>query len=272
MLQTPNGDLAYLDFGMMSEVPAKQRYALIGTVLGLVNKDIKMVVENLNILQFFDPNTNTDLVISTLNTALNDATDGGRGSASTLNFTRLNQNLESASASLPFRAPPFYTLIVRTLTILEGLALYIDPKFRLIRGKLNNDNSSIYTNNILILLSLGAYPFVAKQILSDPNTELVELLSAIILSPDKKIRWDKLEKFLSIASSADDALAGDFEALKDAQEKSDLIRTYSGSTQQSNVTVDITVRVMDFLLRLVISYHHHHHYYYYYYYYSFIKQ
>jgi predicted unusual protein kinase regulating ubiquinone biosynthesis (AarF/ABC1/UbiB family) len=269
LLQTPNGDLAYLDFGMMSEVPAKQRYALIGTVLGLVNKDIKMVVENLNILQFFDANTNTDLVISTLNTALNDATDGGRGSASTLNFTRLNQNLESASASLPFRAPPFYTLIVRTLTILEGLALYIDPKFRLIRGKLNN--ATIYTNNILTLSSSsGAYPFVAKQILSDPNTELVELLSAIILSPDKKIRWDKLEKFLSIASSADDALAGDFEALKDAQEKSDLIRTYSGSTQQqSNVTVDVTVRVMDFLLRLVMSYHHHHHHSYSY---SFIKQ
>ena len=92
---TPNGELAYLDFGMMSEVPARQRYALIGTVLGLVNKDIKMVVENLNVLEFFDNNTNTDLVISTLNKALNDATDGGLGSASTLNFTRLNQNLEN---------------------------------------------------------------------------------------------------------------------------------------------------------------------------------
>jgi hypothetical protein len=103
------------------------------------------------------------------------------------------------------------------------------------------------------LLNLGAYPFVEKQILSNPNTELIELLSSIIISPEKKIRWDKLEKFLSIASSADEALAGNFEALKDAQEKSDLIRTYSGQTQQSNFTLDVTVRVIDFLLRFVTS-------------------
>jgi predicted unusual protein kinase regulating ubiquinone biosynthesis (AarF/ABC1/UbiB family) len=109
-----------------------------------------MVVENLNVLEFFDNNTNTDLVISTLNKALNDATDGGLGSASTLNFTRLNQNLESASASLPFKAPPFYTLIVRTLTILEGLALYVDPNFRLIRGKKNTINKINQFNICLI--------------------------------------------------------------------------------------------------------------------------
>ena len=27
-----------------------------------------------------------------------------------------------------------YSLIIRTLTILEGLALYVDPDFRLVRG------------------------------------------------------------------------------------------------------------------------------------------
>lgn len=34
---------------------------------------------------------------------------------------------------LTFRVPPFYSLIVRTLTILEGLALFVDPDFRLIK-------------------------------------------------------------------------------------------------------------------------------------------
>ena len=248
----------------MSEVPAKQRYALIGTVLGLVNKDIKMIVENLNILEFFDSNTNTDLVISTLNMALNNATDGGRGSASTLNFTRLNQNLESASDKLPFKAPPFYTLIVRTLTILEGLALYVDPNFRLIRG---------------------AYPFVAKQILNNPNDELTRLLSTIIITPDKKIRWDRLEKFLSIASSADDALAGNFEALKDAQERSDLIKAYSGYyyhhycyyyycyyyyycfCYDDDDDDDYYYYHYHYYYHYYYHYHYHYHYYYHYYYY-----
>ncbi len=44
LLKTPSGDLAYLDFGMMSEVPAARRFALIGTVLGLINKDIPLVI------------------------------------------------------------------------------------------------------------------------------------------------------------------------------------------------------------------------------------
>lgn len=38
LLRTPDGKLAFLDFGMMSEVSDTNRYALIGTVLGLVNK------------------------------------------------------------------------------------------------------------------------------------------------------------------------------------------------------------------------------------------
>jgi len=40
--------------------------------------------------------------------------------SSKLNFTRLNQNLQEISYLLPFQIPPFYSLIVRTLTILEG--------------------------------------------------------------------------------------------------------------------------------------------------------
>lgn len=34
LLMTPDKNLAYLDFGMMSEVSADNRYALIGAVLG----------------------------------------------------------------------------------------------------------------------------------------------------------------------------------------------------------------------------------------------
>ena len=43
LLQTPDGKLAYLDFGMMSEVPSEKRFALIGSVLGLVNKVIIII-------------------------------------------------------------------------------------------------------------------------------------------------------------------------------------------------------------------------------------
>ena len=132
LLQSPSGDLVYLDFGMMSEVPADQRFALIGTVIGLVNKDISLVIQNLKKLDFFPPETNEQLVVSALTAAVMNATDNGEGSS--LNFTKLSKNIDGISNILPFRLPPFYSFIIRTLTILEGLALYVDPSFRLIRG------------------------------------------------------------------------------------------------------------------------------------------
>jgi hypothetical protein len=46
---------------MMTDVPAKQRFALIAVVLGLVNKDLTIVVENLRKLDFL-PNDGSDPV------------------------------------------------------------------------------------------------------------------------------------------------------------------------------------------------------------------
>lgn len=51
-----------------------------------------------------------------------------------LNFTRLSAELGALSAGpLPFRTPPFFALIVRTLAIYEGLAKQVDPTFVLLK-------------------------------------------------------------------------------------------------------------------------------------------
>lgn len=160
------------------------RFGLIGAVLGLVNKDIDMVITNMKELEFFPPETDTNAVVNALTNALLNSTEGG--SASSLNFTRLNQNLEGISDQLPVRLPPFYTLIIRSLTILEGLAVFVDPSFRLIRG---------------------AYPFIARQILTSPSPEMNRLLQSLIVTTEGRIRWEKLEQFISISGNADAAVS-----------------------------------------------------------------
>lgn len=160
------------------------RFGLIGAVLGLVNKDIDMVITNMKELEFFPPETDTNAVVNALTNALLNSTEGG--SASSLNFTRLNQNLEGISDKLPVRLPPFYTLIIRSLTILEGLAVFVDPSFRLIRG---------------------AYPFIARQILTNPSPEMNRLLQSLIVTTEGRIRWEKLEQFISISANADAAVS-----------------------------------------------------------------
>lgn len=216
LLKTPSNELAYLDFGMMSEVDAESRYALIGAVLGIVNRDFEMIIRNLRKLDFFPPSSDEVVMVDALTRSVTNSMDDGESAS--LNFTKLNQNIQAAAGDLPFRLPPFYSLIIRTLTILEGLAINVDPSFRLIRG---------------------AYPFIIKQILENPSTEMVKLLEAVLITKDSgrsRIRWDKLEQFLSIASKADAAIKGNFNAMK------------TSYLSNSNASFDVSVQMLDFLL------------------------
>ena len=52
MLKTPKGKLALLDFGSMADIDEDFRYGLFGLVMGLQNKDLKLVTENLLKVRF----------------------------------------------------------------------------------------------------------------------------------------------------------------------------------------------------------------------------
>ena len=58
MLKTPKGKLALIDFGSMADIDEDFRYGLFGLVMGLQNKDLKLVTENLlkvrDVLRFFE--------------------------------------------------------------------------------------------------------------------------------------------------------------------------------------------------------------------------
>jgi aarF domain-containing kinase len=77
---------------------------------------------------------------------------GGSGRASDVSFARLQAELDEISREniLRFSTPPFFSIIVRSLTILEGVALSVDPNFRLVRG---------------------AYPYVLRQLLAPGDDE-----------------------------------------------------------------------------------------------------
>ena len=47
VLKTPDNKLAFIDFGMMADIDEDERYGLFGLVIGLQNKDLPLVTENL---------------------------------------------------------------------------------------------------------------------------------------------------------------------------------------------------------------------------------
>ncbi|CAM9686993.1 unnamed protein product [Chrysoparadoxa australica] len=230
LLKRADDTLAYIDFGMMANVTVDTRYALIGTTLGLQNKDIGMIGTNLVKLGFLPDETNLDTLIPALEKAVMDASSGG--GASSLNFTRLNENVNKLSADLTFRVPPFYSLVVRTLTILEGLALDVDPDFRLVRG---------------------AYPYIAKQILGSNTDAMADLMKEVLVTSDGGINWSRLEELVSIAGAAKVVESDrDFANLQQAQFRSDLKKKLNGPEtgveETPEVTFDMTLEVLSFIL------------------------
>lgn len=189
LLKTPRSELAFIDFGMMADVPEEDRYGLVGLVIGLQNKDLPLVTEYLLKLGFLEDTTQLDQLVPRLRQALKNST-GGSGKASDMNFGRLQGELDEISREnvLRFSTPPFFTIIVRSLTILEGLALSVDPKFRLVRG---------------------AYPYVLARLLSDdgnepPQAALQKLLARLLTVDGKgeEIEWGILRDFLRLAQKA----------------------------------------------------------------------
>lgn len=189
LLRTPEGNLAVIDFGMMSDIPESDRYGLIGLVLGLKNKDLALATENLLQLGFLEDTTQVEILVPRLRKALKDAT-GGTNKASDLSFSQLQVELDEISRDnvLKFKIPPFITIIIRSLTILEGFALDVDPNFRLIRG---------------------SYPYVLKQLLSPEGMDqtpkaLDELLVRLLTVNGEKreVEWGRLRDLLVLAEKA----------------------------------------------------------------------
>ena len=113
-------------------------------------------------LGFLEDTTQLDQLVPRLRAALMNST-GGTGKASNVNFAQLQAELDEISREnvLQFSTPPFFTVILRSLTILEGVALSVDPKFRLVRG---------------------AYPYVLRQLLSpEANEGTPEALTALLI-------------------------------------------------------------------------------------------
>jgi len=189
-MRSTDNRLAFIDFGMMADVSEKERYGLVGLIIGLQNKDLPLITENLLMLGFLDDTTQLDLLVPRLREALRKST-GGTGKASDVNFASLQGELDEISREnvLKFKTPPFFTIIIRSLTILEGMALSVDPNFRLVRG---------------------SYPYVLRQLLSPPDSNgrtpqalqdlLVRLLT--VNGEAREIEWATLRDLLRLASKA----------------------------------------------------------------------
>jgi len=181
LLATPEGKLCYLDFGMMSYVETSQRYAIIEAVVHLVNRDFEALTVLYQRMGFIPLDQDTGPIVAALEGALPDVLEAPVGE---LNIANVLNSLGNIMYEFPFSLPPFYISLIRCLAVLEGLAIQVQPEFRIVRD---------------------AYPYISSRLLTDPSPELEAALQQLLFEPSSgQARWGRLEQLLTQASRTAD--------------------------------------------------------------------
>ncbi len=176
LLALKDGRLCYLDFGMMSEVNKESRTGLIQAVVHLVNRNFNRLSEDFVELGFLKEEVNLDPIIPAFEVVFTQALDMG---VERMDFKSVTDDLSGVMYKFPFQVPPYFALIIRSLITLEGIALSVDPNFKILGA---------------------AYPYFARRLMEDPNPQLRESLKEMLFE-GSIFRWTMLEDLISNAST-----------------------------------------------------------------------
>ncbi len=175
LLALEDGRLCYLDFGMMSEVTRSSRSGLIQAVVHLVNKNFDKLSQDFVKLGFLSKEVNLEPIVPAFQDVFVNAVELG---VSKMDFKSVTDDMSGVMYKFPFQLPPYYALIIRSLLTLEGIALSVDPNFKILGA---------------------AYPYFARRLMEDPDPQLRESLKEMLFD-NKQFKWDRLEDLLSNAA------------------------------------------------------------------------
>ena len=169
-----DGRMAYVDFGMMDQLDELTKETLVDAIVHLVNKDYTELAEDFVKLGFLTPETDIRPIVPALETVLGNAVGQSVGS---FNFKSITDSFSELMYEYPFRVPAQFALIIRSLVTQEGIALSLNPNFKIVEV---------------------AYPYVARRLLTGETPELRRRLLNLLFK-DGKFQWQRLESLIAIA-------------------------------------------------------------------------
>ena len=168
------GNLAYVDFGMMDTITNSDRLTLIKAIVHIINNEYYLLAEDFQKLGFLTKEQDLKKLVEPLKEVL-----GGSLSAEVGNFNlkSVTDKFSKLMYSYPFRVPSRFALIIRAVVSQEGLALRLDPEFKILKI---------------------AYPYIAKKLLTDNSDEILEILLEVVFDNKGRIQIEKVESLLNI--------------------------------------------------------------------------
>eukprot|EP00892_Ulva_mutabilis_P012715 jgi/Ulvmu1/9816/UM056_0057.1 len=174
LIRTPDGRLAILDFGLMTQVDDDIKFGMIEAISHLIHRDYEAIVKDFVTLQFIPKDTDLRPILPVLANVFDQALEGG--GAKNINFQELAADLAEITFEYPFRIPPYFALIIRAISVLEGIALVGNREFAIIDE---------------------AFPYLAQRLLTDDSPRLRESLRYMVYGRSNVLDVDRLIELLS---------------------------------------------------------------------------
>ncbi|MGF1493417.1 MAG: ABC1 kinase family protein [Microcoleaceae cyanobacterium] len=172
----PDGRMAFIDFGMMDQLDQSTKEVLVDAVVHLINKDYDELASDFVQLGFLAPETDILPILPALERVLGDAMGE---SVQDFNFKTITDSFSELMFDYPFRVPAKFALIIRSLVTQEGIALSLNPEFKIVEV---------------------AYPYVARRLLKGETPDMRRRLIQVLFKNDR-LQWQRLENMLLIAQS-----------------------------------------------------------------------
>lgn len=176
--QPVTAQMAYIDFGMMDQLDESGKENLVDAIVHLINKDYVELAKDFVKLGFLTPDVDILPIVPALESVLGNIMGE---SVRDFNFKTITDQFSKLMYDYPFRIPAKFALIIRSLVTQEGLALTLNPNFRIVEV---------------------AYPYIARRLLTGESAQLRRRLIEVLFK-DGKFQWQRLENLIAIAQSDD---------------------------------------------------------------------
>jgi predicted unusual protein kinase regulating ubiquinone biosynthesis (AarF/ABC1/UbiB family) len=159
---------------MMDQLDTPLKEALVDALVHLINKDYEQLAKDFVTLGFLTPNTDITPIIPALEAVFDDVIGKSVGD---FNFKVVTDKFSGLMYEYPFRVPAKFALIIRSVVTQEGLALTLNPNFKIVE--------------------IG-YPYIARRLLTGESESLRRRLLEVLFK-DGKFQWQRLENMIQIA-------------------------------------------------------------------------
>ena len=106
---------------------------MIEAIAHLLNRDYTEIGQDFINLDFIPKGTDTKPIVPALTKVFDVALAGG--GAKSINFQELAADLAQITFDYPFRIPPYFALVIRAISVLEGIGKFLCQNLYALKSK-----------------------------------------------------------------------------------------------------------------------------------------